>query len=124
MKVYVITKGEYSDYHICGVALDETRAEMLAKRFSNEWSNAEVEEYDTEDYKEIIRYSNTYYCVYDIETKSFVRIDSSDFIDVSCQVYEMMNGNLGVYVYADNETQALKFANDKISKYKAEQLGL
>lgn len=33
MKVYVITKGIYSDYHICGVALDKERANRLASFF-------------------------------------------------------------------------------------------
>lgn len=28
-KAYVITKGTYSDYHICAVTLDKSRAEKL-----------------------------------------------------------------------------------------------
>lgn len=31
MKVYVITKGIYSDYHICAVAMDEEKAKVLGK---------------------------------------------------------------------------------------------
>ena len=30
-KVYVITSGEYSDYHICAVTLDPKRAEKMKK---------------------------------------------------------------------------------------------
>lgn len=51
MKIYVITQGEYSDYHICGVAVDEERAEAIRRHYDREWEPAEIEEYDTEDYE-------------------------------------------------------------------------
>ena len=44
MIVYVVTKGDYSDYHICGVALSRERAEKLVKLYSEPG----IEEYDTE----------------------------------------------------------------------------
>ena len=49
MKVYVITKGEYSDYGICGVAIDKDKAEILRKFYSDRYDEAEIEEYDTEE---------------------------------------------------------------------------
>lgn len=48
MVVYVITKGCYSDYHICGVTLDKTRAEKLVKFYSDGYDDAKIEEFDTE----------------------------------------------------------------------------
>lgn len=48
MKVYVITQGSYSDYHICAVSLDKDEAERLARIYSDGRDEAEVEEYDTE----------------------------------------------------------------------------
>lgn len=48
MIVYVITKGCYSDYHICGVTFDKDRAEKLVKFYSDGYDDAEIEEYDTE----------------------------------------------------------------------------
>lgn len=35
VKIYVITKGEYSDYHICTVATDYAKAQILQKKFSD-----------------------------------------------------------------------------------------
>ena len=55
MKVYVLTKGEYSDYHIVGVTLDKDTARQYADWFNNgnpydvEWGyGIEVEEFDTD----------------------------------------------------------------------------
>lgn len=48
MKVYVITEGNYSDYHICTVTTNKERAEKLVKIFSDNWDDAKIEEYDTE----------------------------------------------------------------------------
>jgi hypothetical protein len=52
MKVYVITRGEYSDYHICAVALDRQRAERLKVIYTGGWDQAEIEEFDTESDKD------------------------------------------------------------------------
>lgn len=55
MKVYVITQGCYSDYHICAVTLDKDKdkAERLQKLYSAKegsyMDNAEIEEYETDD---------------------------------------------------------------------------
>ncbi len=49
MKVYIITKGEYSDYHICSVCLDKETAEKRKDLYSDGWDKAEIETYDTDD---------------------------------------------------------------------------
>ena len=57
MKVYVITQGCYSDYHICAVTLDKDKAEQLRKMYTAKESRygysssdvAEIEEYETDD---------------------------------------------------------------------------
>ena len=53
MKIYIITKGSYSDYHICGVAVDLKEAERLQNINTDEWDIACIETYDTEDNGEI-----------------------------------------------------------------------
>lgn len=45
MKVYVLTEGEYSDYHIEAVKLDKEEADRLAL-VHPDW---EIEEFDTDD---------------------------------------------------------------------------
>ena len=49
MKIYIVTKGAYSDYHICGVAVDLKEAEHLQNVNTDEWDIANIETYDTED---------------------------------------------------------------------------
>ena len=53
MKIYIITKGSYSDYHICGVAVDLKEAERLQNINTDECDIACIETYDTEDNGEI-----------------------------------------------------------------------
>ena len=53
MKIYIITRGSYSDYHICGVATDYNEAERLQNVNTDEWDMARIETYDTEDNGEI-----------------------------------------------------------------------
>ena len=53
MKIYIITRGSYSDYHICGVAVDLKEAERLQNINTDEWDMARIETYDTEDNGEI-----------------------------------------------------------------------
>ena len=53
MKIYIITRGSYSDYHICGVAVDWKEAERLQNVNTDEWDVARIETYDTEDNGEI-----------------------------------------------------------------------
>lgn len=43
-KIYVVTAGEYSDYHICAVTTDRERAEFL-KKWYWDYDTPEIEEY-------------------------------------------------------------------------------
>lgn len=45
-KVYVVTKGCYSDYHIVSVWSDKEKAEKIAKYWSYGCDSAEVEEWE------------------------------------------------------------------------------
>lgn len=46
MKVYIVTRGSYSDYHICRIFLDKEKAQMYA-----DWldESNDVEEWETSD---------------------------------------------------------------------------
>lgn len=48
MKVYIVTRGEYSDYQIESVFLDKEKAE---KYIDTHDSDMEIEEYDLDYYK-------------------------------------------------------------------------
>jgi hypothetical protein len=52
MKVWVVTKGVYSDYGIIGVFLDRKMAEVFVavKHDTDEYDDIRIEEYNTDDY--------------------------------------------------------------------------
>lgn len=126
MKVYVITKGEYSDYHICGVALDEERAKILAKKFSSRWDDAEVEEYDTEKWEEAA--SKNLYSIRFDEKGHVEHLEPAclDYYGGEDQVIPVLYGPgvLKVEVLAEDSQAAIKIAAEKRAKYLAEQAGL
>lgn len=119
MKIYVITQGSYSDYHIIGVTEDRIKAENIQKIFNKAYCGAEIEEYDTEDIN-IIQPGYKYYCVTsegDVEEETY-------YIDLDKRVYEPPRWSLSTYVFAKDEEHARKIAQDRFAEYRAEKEGL
>lgn len=126
MKVYVLTSGVYSDYHIVGVLLDGEQARIAAEVMSNRHNDVEVETYDTDDLK-FIKPGWKYWTVV------FSEYDHA-IVDINCHNYfgSLDEPNLfGAYhknwyvdVYAEDEKHAIKNASDRLSKYLAEQNNL
>jgi hypothetical protein len=123
-KIYVVTKGSYSDYHVVTATTDEDVANKIAKKFSDSWDRADVEVYeDAEIYMKPVFYvcfeqngdvheicdesSNTYY--YD-------NINECDFEVDGERVYAV--------VQADNEEHAIKIASEKRAEFLARKAGI
>lgn len=82
MKVYVVTAGEYSDYHICKIFLDKEKAEKyvaLENEMNKYWSdNCWVNEWDTsDDSVDIDAKTAKYYYAY-ITTEGEIETDEDD----------------------------------------------
>lgn len=56
MKIYIITKGEYSDYHICKATTDYEKAKRYKEAYSTNWGDARIEIYEDEKKNSIIGY--------------------------------------------------------------------
>ena len=132
MKVYVITKGHYSDYGICAVAIDREKAEMLKIACSDRWEEARVEEYDTEEFKPIFE-GKLPYMVYFDESGSvdLVELSSPEYFECGInsgtrwdKVRKTHYKTILVSLYAKNEEQAIKVAAEKRAEYLAEEFGL
>lgn len=109
MKVYVITEGEYSGHHICGVTLNKDFANEFVKLHSSEewYTSFQVEEYDTD----IIDMLSDGMKVYSVSSRN--------------GIIESREGNSGDYAYwldevndvtrnkRDNWYQAYVIAKDK-----------
>lgn len=132
MKVYVITSGEYSDYHICAVALDENKAKILKEKFDHDdYTGAEIEEYDTEEYEGILSGKIVYRVLFDksgncLESENFSKDGLSSFRLDCCKDKPTVTsfGNCIIYVLASNAEAAVKIAAERRAKYLAEEMGL
>ena len=112
MKVYVITQGEYSDYHIVGVTLDKEVAEKCVKVHSGKnWYVPRIEVYDTNDFKKY--------------TKPCWWVDYEDMTVHRCELASMESYSFGdEIIYADTEQHAIKIAGERKAKMLAERAGL
>lgn len=122
MKIYVITKGCYSDYHICTVTTNKEEAETLAETFTDRYDTATIEEYDTENNAEIIKYKKVFKCVYVKQTKS-IEVDEA-YLDNPSEGIINSKSYLITFIRANTYNEALKFASDRFSKYIAEKMNL
>lgn len=124
MKVYAITKGDYSDYHICAVTIDKKKAKLLKDKFSKSWGSANIEEFDTDDEEEVLKFEKVFSCY--CEENNEIKISEAciDYFRPSDLIITKTKFGLHTYVLANNEEDALKIASDKFSKYKAERMCL
>ena len=71
MKIYVVTAGEYSDYHICKLFLDKEKAEKYVAIYNemNEYDECWLNEWETSDEKVDMtaKVSHYYYAYIDMD---------------------------------------------------------
>lgn len=126
MKVFVVTRGEYSFYHIVAVKTNRDEAEMIASLYG-EYAN--VEEYDTDDIKITWRPGSKYFdCDLNKDGSIEVEVDrwsSESEIPASDEVWESFTGNrLSTKIIAEDEEHAKKIAADRFAQYRAMKEGL
>lgn len=129
MKVYVVTSGEYSDYHIDGVFDDLNKAEIYAATIEDKYGeNTSVEEYDTEGIeietskkvkkqwhfaiseKKNVCYCSAIYTFRDVNNITFCT-------DRRYHVYMTLKKDV-------NEEKAKKIAFDRLAEYEARKQGV
>ena len=132
MTVYVITQGNYSDYHICAVTLDINVANNIAKhlnRDSDWYSAAKIEKYNTAVWK--LNNSVWHYCM---------RADGTDNVELDIygevttpqrlnrvkkiQYRYSSDYRYDVYLRAPDKEHALKIGRDLVAEYKAREEGI
>lgn len=125
MIVYVITEGEYSDYHIEAVTLDPERAKRLAIIY-----NGRVEQYDTEKpTEEKIREYKPY--VFVTWKNGTIRARAPKYSNdkyrddhVGGERWRWGDEEYWTYVQTDDVDRAIKIAADRFAKRRAEDAGL
>lgn len=117
MKVYVLTEGEYSDYHIEAVKLDKEEADRLAL-VHPDW---EIEEFDTDDVRIPER---TRYTVW-VNENGLFDIQEGEYYGIKAPVGTVVfrarrfldeHEWTAVIVDAKDACHAIKIASDLIAK--------
>lgn len=135
MKVYVITSGTYSDYHICAVATDIERAEKLAMLYTDNCDEASIEEYDTEDDTEALQaldFSRLPFRVkfdvlgevQDVGRYGFDHFEPKTYWSLAPTLGNLDKTRLIVMLYAPDEEAAVKIAAEKRAEFLARVGGL
>lgn len=125
MKVYVVTQGDYSDYHICGVAVKKSVAEEIVrriKRSSRFYSDVRIEEYNTDEYEGICLGNLTAYHIRLSKMGNIIDIRELEEREGICfteynQIDSYREG-YSINVVARDETHAKKIAQDKLAEFK------
>lgn len=124
MKLYAVTKGDYSDYHIITLTASKDAAKKIAKRFSGTY-DAIVEEYED---GEIILGKELYFVRMVDGNIDDVSVDKSDYalFDTSVCHGNTWGGKPMYYthVLTDSAEKAEKIGKDRIMKYIAEKENL
>ena len=124
MKLYAITDGEYSDYHIIALTADREAAEKISDMFQ-----AVIEEF--EDGETLLR-NELYQFEFDKDAKligeKHIELNSYNF-DYETGVYPYGYGvfdDLGyqVNVRTDKPEKAEKIAYDMLAEYRAKEEGI
>lgn len=127
MKAYVITEGDYSDYHIVGVTMDKNVAKTYCDLHTDKhkFFVPRIEEYDTD----ILSYASNpeYKCYRVVATNGVFKAEEDSYGFTYPEEVGAVNTwkrNDGVhqastYCIAKSEEQAIKIAQDRMARYKA-----
>jgi len=136
MKVYVLTSGAYSEYHICYVTLDRTQAEKVVSIHKG----MEIEEYDTDGCLIESQNDKPLWEVFstgeafEIEQSDSVVNEDGDIEEFLVPKFMMRKNNpygefeqteakaYNAYVRAKDAAEAKRIAFDRIAEYKARRM--
>lgn len=128
MKVYVITRGEYSDYHICGVTLEKEKAKQVAEMMHKNsdmyvYREIYIEEYETDMFDAFLRGGKAWHVWYKHSGELHAKLYSDsyvDYVDYNEVTENHYSKRYEVYVVAKDEEHAKKIGKDLIMQYIAE----
>lgn len=138
MKVYIVTSGTYSDYHIDGVFIDRKMAEVFCAVHHDAddmFDDIRIEEYDTDDY--LVTFRSEANLRYEVRIDPETAIEWDPEYVTICPTFKMCKpfafhkpsgwGNPGYYeaVLDTNDVNKIqKMFYDWAAQKKAEEAGL
>ena len=120
-KIYIVTSGEYSDYHIDAVFSTKKLAEDYIQQHGTDYR---IEKYNLDE--RIDRNTKLWRVEFDIEdgkhTEAYVRDYVADDFRDTCQVLDCLRGPcIQFYVDADTMDKAVKIASERFAAVKANE---
>lgn len=119
MKLYAITKGEYSGYHIIALTTSLSKAKRLRKVYSDEYGDAQIEEFEDGEEAELNVFWLYYPMVNWLELDEYREHETDGKLKFNA-VGEVCH----VVVSAPDADHARKKAQDLIAQYKAQEAWL
>lgn len=132
MKVYLITRGEYSDYYVVAVKLDREEAEKVCavKNAKLLGDICMIEEYDTDDEKvdlgievKKVYTFNDYYNELHISEPIYTISDMNKLECHSGYGKKWISGT-ATFQKSVTDEKAHKIIQDRVAKFKAEKEGI
>lgn len=130
MKIYIVTSGEYSEYHICGVFTKKKLAKEYAKINGFSSQNYTIEEYEADKHQTDFDSGGEHmiiYILYDVANNRILNSDT-DYDDGDC--VEDYSYNLKTFYFStpassvkpnkNRDEQLLKIARDRYATYRYE----
>lgn len=123
-KIYVVTQGTYSDYHIVAATMDREVAEKITAKFTTRYDECRIEEYGDAE----IMLKPAWEINFD-KAGNVIATDECtyayEYEDIGeCNERRWGNCDLSITVSADDLESAIKIAAEKRAKYLAEKAGL
>lgn len=129
--IYVITVGDYSDYHICAVATTMERAEQLRKMYSTYYDEAKIEEYEA-DVPSNDCYNDTPTLYWRVAFKDDGELEYAESyydsakakLEVKERYWTFQPPICVLNITAETREKAIKIARDRRAKFLAEKHNL
>lgn len=121
-KIYIVTEGEYSDYHICAVFSKREKAEEYVQCHGTSYS---IEEYDLDE--EIKREVKLWRVAVAIDNNEIIETCPTEYrveeMTDTCCIRVNWNGETIMYFYVQSETmdRAIKIASERLAAVKANE---
>lgn len=123
MKIYVVTKGYYSDYHIITATTDEEVAKKIAKNFNEGYDKTNIEIFEDSEL-----YVNPFWEITfdsDGDVLDMTKTTNEYYLDNINQVEPSGDGKtMYICVSAENAEHAIKIASEKRAEYEAMKAGI
>lgn len=115
--IYIVTAGEYSDYHICAVFSTKEKAEEYVQCHGTDYN---IEEYNLDE--EVVKKAQLWSVAFSVEDcKMRFAYPTTQYLDKRdcCHINKNYTKEINFYVESDSMDRAIKIARERFAAVKA-----